>query len=84
MQTHRLAHWLISRLSKGDKKKVRKLLYHSLRTNMAAGEGFEPSHTESESAVLPLHNPAKRKCYYTWFCGFVKPYFSNLSQKINP
>lgn len=41
MQTHRLAHWLISRLSKGDKKKVRKLLYHSLRTNMAAGEGFE-------------------------------------------
>ena len=28
---------------------------------MAAGEGFEPSHTESESAVLPLHNPAKRK-----------------------
>ena len=27
---------------------------------LAAGEGFEPSHTESESAVLPLHNPAKR------------------------
>ena len=25
---------------------------------LAAGEGFEPSHTESESAVLPLHNPA--------------------------
>ena len=25
----------------------------------AAGEGFEPSHTESESAVLPLHNPAR-------------------------
>ena len=25
---------------------------------MAAGEGFEPSHTESESAVLPLHKPA--------------------------
>ena len=48
---------------------------------LAAGEGFEPSHTESESAVLPLHNPAKRKCYYTWFCGFVKPYFSNLFKK---
>ena len=32
---------------------------------LAAGEGFEPSHTESESAVLPLHNPAKRKEYYT-------------------
>ena len=25
---------------------------------VAAGEGFEPSHTESESAVLPLHNTA--------------------------
>ena len=29
---------------------------------MAAGEGFEPSHTESESAVLPLHNPAILHC----------------------
>ncbi len=28
------------------------------RVFLAAGEGFEPSHTESESAVLPLHNPA--------------------------
>ena len=26
---------------------------------MVAGEGFEPSQTESESVVLPLHNPAK-------------------------
>ena len=25
---------------------------------LAAEEGFEPSHTESESAVLPLHNSA--------------------------
>ena len=39
---------------------------------MAAGEGFEPSHTESESAVLPLHNPAKRKGYYTLFVKIVK------------
>ena len=39
---------------------------------LAAGEGFEPSHTESESAVLPLHNPAKRKEYYTDFFQFVK------------
>ena len=39
---------------------------------MAAGEGFEPSHTESESAVLPLHNPAKRKVYYTDIFSFVK------------
>ena len=40
--------------------------------HLAAGEGFEPSHTESESAVLPLHNPAKRKKYYTGFFQFVK------------
>lgn len=25
---------------------------------LAAGEGFEPSQTESESGVLPLHKPA--------------------------
>ena len=25
------------------RKKVRKLLYHSLRTNVVAGEGFEPT-----------------------------------------
>ena len=25
---------------------------------LAAGEGFEPSQTESESVVLPLHNSA--------------------------
>ena len=30
-----------------------------LATFLAAGEGFEPSHTESESAVLPLHKPAR-------------------------
>ncbi|MBO6011462.1 MAG: hypothetical protein J6P71_06665, partial [Oscillospiraceae bacterium] len=33
---------------------------------MAAGEGFEPSQTESESVVLPLHNSASvNKRYYT-------------------
>ncbi len=26
--------------------------------SLAAGEGFEPSQTESESVVLPLHKPA--------------------------
>ena len=30
--------------------------------SLAAGEGFEPSHTESESAVLPLHKPAISVC----------------------
>ena len=44
---------------------------------MAAGEGFEPSHTESESAVLPLHNPAKRKEYYTdFFMKHVEEFFA--------
>ena len=33
----------------------RYLLYRPL---MAAELGFEPRHTESESAVLPLHNSA--------------------------
>ncbi len=31
---------------------------------MAAEEGFEPSQTESESAVLPLHNSALRPQLY--------------------
>ena len=39
---------------------------------MAAEEGFEPSQTESESGVLPLHKSAKRICYYTGFDDFVK------------
>ena len=52
------------------------------RTFVAAGEGFEPSHTESESAVLPLHKPAifVRSCrtnryYYTGKQEFVKGFF---------
>ena len=32
---------------------------------MAADLGFEPRHTESESAVLPLHKSATNKQYYT-------------------
>ena len=43
---------------------------------LAAGEGFEPSQTESESGVLPLHKPAKRKSYYNAFFRFVKRNFS--------
>ena len=31
--------------------------------SVAAEEGFEPSHTESESAVLPLHNSAIFACF---------------------
>ena len=32
---------------------------------MAAELGFEPRHTESESAVLPLHNSARFKIRLT-------------------
>ncbi len=39
---------------------------------LAADEGFEPSQTESESGVLPLHKSAKRICYYNDFEAFVK------------
>jgi hypothetical protein len=28
---------------------------------LAAGEGFEPSQSDPESLVLPLHNPAKNQ-----------------------
>ena len=50
--------------------------------SLAAGEGFEPSQTESESVVLPLHNPAKfcflrpatheRRTYYSKEAEIVK------------
>ena len=43
-----------------EKKEVRNLTVSDF--SVAAGEGFEPSHTESESAVLPLHNPAILHC----------------------
>ena len=52
---------------------------------LAAEEGFEPSHTESESAVLPLHNSANYWCsaehfyYYIHFLQFVKPFFQSFS-----
>ena len=55
-----------------------------LRVFLAAGEGFEPSHTESESAVLPLHNPAMfltNKIHYTRFPAFVNTFFP-VSEKI--
>ena len=52
--------------------------------NMAADEGFEPSHTESESAVLPLHKSAicarycRRKSYYSKTFPFVKKKMKNF------
>ena len=54
---------------------------------MAAGEGFEPSQTESESGVLPLHKPAICSSanidYYTDMTRFVKPFFHELSRYSN-
>ena len=46
---------------------------------VAAGEGFEPSHTESESAVLPLHKPAIvlwNSYHYTKKYRLVKSFFA--------
>ena len=53
---------------------------------LAAGEGFEPSHTESESAVLPLHNPAvlTNKNYYTHFAAFVNSFFDFAGKYLQP
>ena len=54
--------------------------------SMAAGEGFEPSHTESESAVLPLHKPAMlsaalatNRYYYTEISDIVNRVFKFFS-----
>jgi hypothetical protein len=42
---------------KDDAQDLRFLLI--CRVSVAAGEGFEPSLTDPESVVLPLHHPAK-------------------------
>ena len=64
----------------GRREKKIGLNHNDSSRYLAAGEGFEPSHTESESAVLPLHNPAKRKSYYTEKKLFVKNFFSRFSR----
>lgn len=51
---------------------------------LAAGEGFEPSQTESESVVLPLHNPAislfcLAVCFPAARTGVIIPNFRRLS-----
>ncbi len=62
--------------------RTKKEMQPTLHLFLAAGEGFEPSHTESESAVLPLHKPAI-SCALTsagyiilTYPSFVKSYFS--------
>ena len=59
-------------------KSLGRLFYQNNLPNMAAEEGFEPSQTESESGVLPLHNSAKRKDYYTFFFRFVNTFFTQF------
>ena len=68
----------------------------TLAPMLAAGEGFEPSQTESESVVLPLHNPAilfgahrffvllsrEHECYYIRFEEKVKHYFPDLRKNL--
>ena len=46
---------------------------------MAAGEGFEPSRTESESGVLPLHKPAM----FRLRCAANIDYYSGKSKNVN-
>ena len=50
-------HWARSRGSADKGKKKRPS--DDGRFSLAAELGFEPRHTESESAVLPLHNSAR-------------------------
>ena len=58
---------------------------------MAAEEGFEPSQTESESVVLPLHNSAiftyicalvvQQRYYYILFIWFRQVFFFHFPKK---
>jgi hypothetical protein len=45
---------------KGDRWLVKTL---KIKGILVAGLGFEPRQAESESAVLPLHNPAGKKIW---------------------
>jgi hypothetical protein len=51
------------------------------RFALAAEEGFEPSQTESESGVLPLHKSAKRSSYYTVKSEFVNTHSEIFEKK---
>ena len=48
---------------------------------MAADLGFEPRHTESESAVLPLHKSAMNKQYYTHPARSCQAFFEKNKKK---
>ena len=52
-------------------------LNHSV--SMAAGLGFEPRQTESESVVLPLHNPATNSYIIMGKLRNVKNFFKKFS-----
>ena len=57
----------------------RKNLQLSLEVSCLAGdEGFEPSQTESESGVLPLHKSPSNKNYYTTKSQNVNIFFRKI------
>ena len=52
--------WLGVMTQETKKQRIREIrvFFVSYKMYLAAGEGFEPSQTDPESVVLPLHNPA--------------------------
>ena len=59
--------------------KIKKQLIPKDELLLAAGEGFEPSRTESESGVLPLHKPAM----FRLRCAANIDYYSGKSKNVN-
>lgn len=60
---------------------IKKQLIETDELLLAADEGFEPSQTESESGVLPLHKSAKRSSYYTVKSEFVNTHSEIFEKK---
>ena len=65
----------------GAKRQIKKQLIETDELLLAADEGFEPSQTESESGVLPLHKSAKRSSYYTVKSEFVNTHSEIFEKK---
>ncbi len=77
---HFSAHTQLFRSKAREKAKKNLGIKTIPRQILAAGEGFEPSQTESESGVLPLHKPAicsaSEHLHYTDADGFVNSFFA--------
>ena len=52
---------------------------------MVAEEGFEPSQTESESVVLPLHNSASQENYIAFqgSCQYLFYNYTSRERRVN-